>query len=98
MSPDRQEPSPARARADELVASSEWPHPSERRCFDCGHVWFAGERRHEYDIDHLDELPDDPAAVEVVCILCHDQRTLKREEAEEEDEPPPGSTRWSWSP
>jgi hypothetical protein len=33
--------------------------PNTRPCADCGHVWFAGERRHVY-------VGDD----EVVCILC----------------------------
>jgi hypothetical protein len=49
-----------------------WPHPNEQPCADCGHVWFAGERRHEY-LDHHDGDHDD---VEVLCVLCRRQRGL----------------------
>ncbi len=52
----------------------DWPHPNTRPCDSCGHVWFAGERRHEY-VDH-----DAPSAedVEVLCVLCRRQRGLPR--------------------
>lgn len=43
--------------------------PNTRPCVDCGHVWFAGERRHTY-------VGDD----EVVCILC--RRYRERAQAE----------------
>jgi hypothetical protein len=46
-----------------------WPHPNERPCDDCGHIWFAGERRHEY-LDHSAERH------EVLCVLCRRQRGL----------------------
>jgi hypothetical protein len=52
------------------------PHPSTRPCDDCGHIWFAGERRHEY-LDHDAERPE---AVEVLCVLCRQQRGLARAE------------------
>ena len=52
----------------------DWPHPNERPCDDCGHIWFAGERRHEY-LDHGAERPED---VEVLCVLCRSQRGLVR--------------------
>jgi hypothetical protein len=51
----------------------ELPDPSTRPCADCGHVWFDGERRHEYVIG-----PPPPGfrngRVEVVCVLCRRQR------------------------
>ena len=50
----------------------DWPHPNERPCEDCGHVWFAGERSHEY-LDLAAPSPDD---VTVLCILCRRQRGL----------------------
>jgi len=50
----------------------EWPHPNERPCDNCGHIWFRGERRHEY-LDHVAAGPDD---VGVLCVLCRQQRGL----------------------
>ncbi|HEY5197187.1 MAG TPA: hypothetical protein VIJ51_09195 [Solirubrobacteraceae bacterium] len=49
--------------------------PSSLPCVDCGHVWFDGERRHEY-------VPAPPPPgfrtggdrVEVVCVLCARKR------------------------
>jgi hypothetical protein len=62
-----------------------WPDPNERNCDDCGHVWFAGERRHHYadpDAGSADES-------DVVCVLCRRQREKPRDE----------SVRWSgWEP
>ena len=52
----------------------DWPHPNTRPCADCGHVWFRGERRHEY-LDHEGERPED---VEVLCVLCRRRRGLPR--------------------
>ena len=51
-----------------------WPHPNARPCADCGHIWFAGARRHEY-LDHHTERPED---VEVLCVLCRRRRGLRR--------------------
>lgn len=51
---------------------ADWPHPNERPCDDCGHVWFAGERRHEYLADSAERHED----VEVLCVLCRRQRGL----------------------
>jgi hypothetical protein len=49
------------------------PDPDARPCADCGHVWFEGERRHEYVTG-----PPPPAfrkgRLEVVCVLCGRQR------------------------
>jgi hypothetical protein len=55
---------------------ADWPHPNERSCDDCGHIWFAGERRHEY-LDHGAERSEE---VEVLCVLCRSQRGLTRAE------------------
>jgi hypothetical protein len=74
------EPSEARRRAEEEVASGRWPHPNERPCHDCDHVWFSGERAHAYDVEQLDGLPDDPQQLDVVCVLCRRQRSFERAE------------------
>jgi hypothetical protein len=55
---------------------ADWPPPNERPCEDCGHIWFAGERRHEY-LDHDVERHED---VEVLCVLCRRRRGLARAE------------------
>ncbi|MGH2918792.1 MAG: hypothetical protein ACRDLS_09390 [Solirubrobacteraceae bacterium] len=52
----------------------DWPHPNDRPCDECGHVWFIGQRRHEY-LDHGAERHED---VEVLCVLCRQQRGLMR--------------------
>lgn len=53
-----------------------WPDPNERTCDDCGHVWFAGERRHEY----ADVEAASPEESDVVCVLCRRQRERPRPE------------------
>lgn len=60
--------------SDEDLHPEGWPHPNERPCKDCGHIWFEGERRHEY-IDHAARRPED---VTVLCVLCRRQRGLPR--------------------
>jgi hypothetical protein len=60
------------------------PDPNSKPCVDCGHVWFAGERRHEYLVPDA-ERQDDP---DVLCLLCRQRRGLKRAV-----EPDPG--RWA---
>jgi hypothetical protein len=62
--------------ADDDRHPDDWPHPNDRPCEDCGHVWFPGERRHEY-VDHDAERPED---VEVLCVLCRQQRGFARAE------------------
>ena len=52
---------------------ADWPHPNERPCDQCGHVWFPGERPHEY-VEHDAERHED---VEVLCRLCRRQRGLR---------------------
>ncbi|MDQ3850160.1 MAG: calreticulin family protein [Actinomycetota bacterium] len=56
---------------------ADWPHPNTRPCEDCGHVWFAGERRHEY-VDPDAKRPED---AQVLCVLCRRQRALARTDA-----------------
>jgi hypothetical protein len=51
----------------------DWPDPRDRVCDDCGHVWFAGERRHEY----ADPGADSPDESDVVCILCRQKRQAR---------------------
>ena len=65
--------------SDDDVHPPDWPHPNERPCEDCGHVWFAGERRHEY-LDLTAERPDDVA---VLCVLCRRRRGLRRADTSE---------------
>ncbi len=51
------------------------PDPDERRCDRCGHVWFTGERHHEFVT--AGEGPGRPDGVEVLCALClHQQRLV----------------------
>ena len=57
---------------EEQVLPDGWPHPNDRTCDECGHVWFAGQRRHEY-LDLSAERHED---VEVLCVLCRQQRGL----------------------
>jgi hypothetical protein len=57
---------------------ADWPHPNERPCDQCGHVWFAGERPHDY-LDHAAGRHED---VTVLCTLCRQQRRLPRAEPE----------------
>jgi hypothetical protein len=60
---------------DERVRSGAWPDPNLRRCADCGHVWFVGERRHVY-VAPGGEVPAAPEGAEVLCILCLREREL----------------------
>jgi hypothetical protein len=63
----------ARVGSDGEPTRDGLPDPDEAPCVDCGHVWFEGERRHEY-------VTGQPAPgfrvgqVEVVCVLCRRQR------------------------
>jgi hypothetical protein len=50
------------------------PDPNTRRCDQCGHVWFAGERRHQYHDPSAGRQGD----VEVLCALCLHKRRLAR--------------------
>lgn len=63
----------ARARVNILVQKGKLPHPNSLPCVDCGHVWRAGERRHEYD--HKNGYSADAHyTVESVCTKCHHKR------------------------
>ena len=52
------------------------PHPHDLPCVDCGHVWFKGERRHEYD-HHLGYAPEHHLDVVARCTICHAAREWK---------------------
>ncbi|MHB8659457.1 MAG: hypothetical protein ACYC91_16200 [Solirubrobacteraceae bacterium] len=56
------------------TADQAGPDPNVEPCADCGHVWFAGERQHEY-FRGSPELPDETL---VLCALCHHKRVLGR--------------------
>jgi len=55
-----------------MTAKPDEPRPdaNTRPCADCGHVWFAGERKHVY----VDSSTGDDD--EVICVLC--QRVRER--------------------
>jgi hypothetical protein len=46
------------------------PDPNSTPCGECGHVWFEGERQHQY-------VDGDPGN-QVLCALCLQQRRLAR--------------------
>jgi hypothetical protein len=56
------------------------PHPNTLPCFDCGHVWKRGERRHEYD-HYLGYAAEHHYDVQSVCTLCHSHRDNPRTRA-----------------
>jgi hypothetical protein len=58
------------------------PHPNTVPCSDCGHVWFEGERRHQYVGEDGEVSIEDDAVV--VCILCHQKR--RRRAPRDDDE------------
>ncbi len=62
------------SRAGPAPRPDGWPDPNERVCDDCGHVWFSGERRHEY----ADVQAAEPEESDVVCVLCRRQRERPR--------------------
>ena len=51
------------------------PHPNDRPCSDCGHIWTQSERRHEYD-HHLGYAPEHRLHVQPVCTICHAARHM----------------------
>ncbi len=60
--------------------ASSRPDPNALPCSDCGHVWFAGERRH----DHVDasgqpvtEDDSDLGNADVLCVLCRREREFR---------------------
>jgi hypothetical protein len=57
------------------------PHPNTLNCADCGHVWFEGERRHQY-VDAAGEVSIE-ADADAVCILCHQKRRRPRRDDDE---------------
>ena len=59
---------------DEDRHPDDWPHPNTWPCEDCGHIWFPGERRHEY-VEHEGVSLEE---VEVLCVLCRRRRGLPR--------------------
>ena len=59
---------------DDARHSLDRSHPNTRPCDACGHIWFDGERRHEY-ADHGAEHHED---AQVFCVLCLQQRGLTR--------------------
>ena len=59
---------------DDARHSVDGSHPNTRPCDACGHIWFAGERRHEY----VDHGAGHHKAARVLCVLCLRQRRLTR--------------------
>ena len=67
----------ARRRVNYFVEAGLMPHPNTLPCVDCGHVWQAGGRRHEYD-HHLGYNAAHHEDVEAVCTSCHHARERAR--------------------
>lgn len=70
----------ARGRVNYLVTAGLIPDPNDVPCSDCGHVWEAGQRRHEYD-HHLGYSAEHHEHVESVCTTCHHARETERRAA-----------------
>lgn len=67
----------ARRRVNYLIDAGLLPDPNEVACFDCGHRWAPGERRHEYDHHRgYDEVHHED--VQSVCTSCHHRRERTR--------------------
>ncbi len=52
------------------------PHPNTLPCADCGHIWFEGERRHDY-VDPRGEVTIE-AGADPVCVLNRPKRARGR--------------------
>jgi hypothetical protein len=63
----------ARQRVNVEVRFGRRVHPNDLPCTDCGHIWFQGERRHEYD-HYNGYAPEHHFNVEPVCTTCHAAR------------------------
>lgn len=63
----------ARQRINVEVRTGRRPHPNTLSCFDCGHVWQLGDRRHEYD-HYLGYAAEHHLEVQPVCTTCHAAR------------------------
>lgn len=69
----------ARATVNRLVKRGRLAHPNTLPCFDCGHVWKVGDKRHEYD--HFRGYgPSHHIDVQSVCAKCHHGRSRARGE------------------
>lgn len=66
----------ARKRVNVLVESGRLPRPNSLPCFDCGHRYADGERRHEYD-HYLGYDAEHHYHVQAVCTTCHGRRTRR---------------------
>lgn len=84
----------ARQRINVEVRTGRRPRPNTLPCTDCGHVWSAGERRHEYDhyLGYAAEHHDD---VEPVCTICHSRRAWAKGEMRRHGAGPDGRLRIS---
>lgn len=69
----------ARQRINVEVRTGRRVRSSSLPCADCGHVWLAGERRHEYD-HYLGYAAAHHYDVQAVCTLCHRARAVARGE------------------
>lgn len=63
----------ARARVNHRVDIGLLADPNDLPCFDCGHVYAEGERRHEYD-HYRGYAAANQLDVQVVCTTCHHRR------------------------
>lgn len=60
----------ARQRVNVEVRTGRRAHPNTLPCAICGHVWSAGQRRHEYD-HHKGYAAKHHLDVQPVCTTCH---------------------------
>lgn len=67
----------ARHRVNLHVQNGRLPHPNTIPCYDCLHIWNAGERRHEYD-HYLGYSAENHLEVQSVCTTCHGSRERNR--------------------
>lgn len=70
----------ARARVNHAITTGRLPRPNALPCFDCGHAWESGERRHEYD-HYLGYAARHQYDVQAVCTSCHATREAERRAA-----------------
>lgn len=67
----------ARGRVNHFVKVGLLPDPDSLPCYDCGHIWIPGGRRHEYD-HFLGYAAEHHEQVQAVCSKCHHDRERGR--------------------
>ncbi len=81
----------ARSRVNHHVDVGLLPDPNDVPCFDCGHIYATGERRHEYD-HHLGYAEEHQLSVQAVCTTCHRARDQRQTHCDRGHEFTPDNT------